>query len=726
MTEQTFKHWHWQIDEENIMWLALDREGASVNSLSREVFSEFDAIIDEIKALKPEGVALYSAKDKGFIAGADITQFTSLETPEEAFDLIRQAQIVLDKLEALPMPTVAMIDGFCLGGGLEVSLACRYRIARDDDKTVLGLPEVKLGIHPGWGGTVRLPRLIGAVEAMKIMLPGRAVKPKVAKQLGLVDAAVPLRELKRAARYYILHKPRAHTPRGAARFSNHPWVRPILGKMFYKGLAAKHVIKAHYPAPFAIVRNWIRDGAKGQKAMLNEAKSIAKLMLHPTSRHLVRVFFLQERMKSLAKGVQFNPQHVHVIGGGTMGGDIAAWCALRGLHVTLQDQTPDKIAPAIKRAYKLFKKKLKQPRLIQAAMDRLQPDITGMGVKRADIVIEAIFENLEAKQLLFKAIEPHLKPDAVLATNTSSIPLEEISTILKDPARLVGVHFFNPVAQMMLVEVVKGTNTSDEVIQKAMSFVGKIGRLPLPVRSHPGFLVNRILIPYMMEAMALYEEGVSPKVIDRAAVKFGMPMGPITLADTVGLDICLSVSEKLKDDFNLSVPAKLRELVEAKRLGVKSGHGFYQYQNGKQVKMDEQTEQKKVADIQERLILRMINEAVACLDEKIVEDADLLDGGMIFGTGFAPFRGGPMKYCEDTGFDQVHAELLRLEKQYGERFKPVAGWGQFVKSKPARTPPAKKTPAKKTAAKPAKKKAAPKVNKPINKMGDEAASDKLQ
>ncbi|OGT41208.1 MAG: crotonase [Gammaproteobacteria bacterium RIFCSPHIGHO2_12_FULL_40_19] len=678
MEQKTYNNFKLQTDAQNILWLTIDRKDASVNSLSREVFDELNIVLDDITQRKPIGVVIVSGKSKGFIAGADISQFTHLTSKKEAFDLIRQAQLVLDKLEALPMPTLALIQGFCLGGGLELALACRYRIAADTTDTKIGLPEIKLGIHPGWGGTVRLPKLIGAIEAMKMILPGAAYDAKKCARLGIVDLTVPERMLKRAAVETILRKPQPHTPGFIAKLTHVSFVRPMLGKLFYKNLTNKKVNKKHYPAPYAVVRNWVRDGATGD-AMINEAQSIAALMITDTARNLVRIFFLQEKMKGIGKQANFKKSAwVHVIGAGTMGGDIAAWCASQGLHVTLQDQSPEKIAPAMKRAYQLFQKKLRVPRLVQAAMDRLQPDEQGLGVARADIIIEAVFENLSVKQDIFRNVEAKAKPTAILATNTSSIPLEEIATALKDPSRLVGVHFFNPVEKMPLVEIVFGEQTTDETVYQAAAFVGVINRLPLPVASRPGFLVNRVLMPYLMEAMILFEEGVPALVIDKAAVEFGMPMGPITLADKVGLDVCLSVAENLSHYFGGKVPDRLKSMVQAGRLGVKTGYGFYQYRQGNPVKAESGNVSSIPSDISDRMILRMLNEAVACLAEQVISDVDLLDAGMIFGTGFAPFLGGPMQYAKSRGVKTVVARLEAFAKQYGDRFMPHAGWQRFI------------------------------------------------
>jgi 3-hydroxyacyl-CoA dehydrogenase/enoyl-CoA hydratase/3-hydroxybutyryl-CoA epimerase len=403
-----------------------------------------------------------------------------------------------------------------------------------------------------------------------------------------------------------------------------------------------------------------------------EARSVAELITGSTAQNLVRVFFLMEKLKSMGRSSDFSASHVHVIGAGIMGSDIAAWCALQGLNVTLQDRDPKYIAPAMKQAYRLFKKRLKKPRLIQSAMDRLMPDVNGQtGLERADVIIEAIFENVEAKQNLFREIEPVIKPDALLATNTSSIPLEVLNRALSRPERLVGLHFFNPVAKMQLVEIVVSASSSPDAVNRAKAFTRQIDRLPLPVKSTPGFLVNRVLMPYLLEAVSMVEEGISPAEIDSAAVDFGMPMGPILLADTVGLDICLHVAEIISKGLNISIPDRLREMVKEGRLGRKSGQGFYVYKKGRPVVSKTASSQTSARDLTDRLILRMVNEAVSCLNENVVEDADLLDAGIIFGTGFAPFRGGPLNYRRTKGIYNLRHRLKELEEHYGRRFHPV-------------------------------------------------------
>jgi 3-hydroxyacyl-CoA dehydrogenase/enoyl-CoA hydratase/3-hydroxybutyryl-CoA epimerase len=362
-----------------------------------------------------------------------------------------------------------------------------------------------------------------------------------------------------------------------------------------------------------------------------------------------------------------------VIGAGIMGGDIAAWCALRGLYVTLQDREPKHLSNAIKRAHKLFSKKLKTTHERNAASDRFIPDCNGYGVEKADIIIEAIYEDKYAKQAIYSDIEPRMKEGAILATNTSSIPLELLAESLQDPKRLIGIHFFNPVAMMPLVEIVKSDLSSKKTIQQAIAFTLHIGKLPLPVKSSPGFLVNRILMPYLVEAMTLYEEGISLEAIDKAALDFGMPVGPVELADTVGIDICYSVAKNLADAFGSKVPAGLERYIKENNLGKKTGRGFYQYKKGRPVK-DRDADMGDQKMIQNRLVFRLLNEAAACIDEKIVDNKNLLDAGIIFGTGFAPFRGGPMNYSLQTSAEEITQTMTEYGTKYGDRFNPVKGW----------------------------------------------------
>jgi 3-hydroxyacyl-CoA dehydrogenase/enoyl-CoA hydratase/3-hydroxybutyryl-CoA epimerase len=676
---QMYRHWRTEQDSERIVWLTFDRADKSVNALSREVLEELGLLLDEIVRQAPAGVVIRSGKENGFIAGADVAEFTSLADEGSALALIEQGQAVFDRLERLPVPTLCLISGFCLGGGLELALACRYRIAADTPETQLGFPEVKLGIHPGFGGTVRLTRLLGPLPALDLMLTGRSIAGRKAAKLGLVDYAVPQRHLENAARATLSHLP---SPLGHGFFyhlSAMWFIRPLLAG-YLRRTVAKHADKRHYPAPYALIDLWARFGGDPPAMLREEARSVARLITGATARNLVRVFLLQERLRSLGRQGEFTPRSVHVVGGGTMGGDIAAWCALQGLRVTVQDVEPARLAKAVGRAAALFRKNLREPRQVQAALDRLVPDLAGDGIARADVVIEAIFEDAAAKRELYSQIEPRMRDDALLATNTSSIPLEELTGALVRPERLVGLHFFNPVARMQLVEIVRGTATGQETLDRAAALVGVIRRLPLPVKSSPGFLVNRILMPYLMEAVAMETEGIAVTEIDRAAVEFGMPMGPIFLADTVGLDICLSVARILAQSLGSEVPKRLEELVAAGRLGKKSGHGFYAYDKDRPVIPEKQKgEAQPAGDLAERLMLRLLNEAVACRREQVTADDDLLDAGVIFGTGFAPFRGGPLAYILSEGVIAVYGRLTALEVRHGSRFAPDEGWSELLK-----------------------------------------------
>jgi len=672
-------HFRAETDSDNIVWLHFDKADSGTNVLNLEVFEQLERHLQELAAQRPRGLVILSDKPNGFIAGADITAFTRISTAAQARELLQTGQDVFNRLAALPFPTVALIHGFCLGGGTELALACRYRVSRDDPGTRLGLPEVRLGIHPGWGGSARMVPLIGGLKAMDLILSGRSVDGRTGKRMGLVDQVAPERHLHAAARRLVLEAPLPHRAGWLDRLSNNPAVRPLLAMVLRKQVA-KRARPQHYPAPYAMLDIWRRHANDQTRMLAAEAESLAGLVTGLTARNLVRVFFLQEQLKALGKDSDWTPRHVHVIGAGTMGGDIAAWCALRGFRVSLQDQAPERIAPALQRAHALYRRKLKKPAKITAAMDRLIPDHKGYGVQQADIIIEAIFEDAEVKRSLYKDIEPRMKPDALLATNTSSIPLEQLASALAQPQRLVGLHFFNPVASMQLVEVVTGTSTAADSAAHAMAFTRQIDRLPLPVSSTPGFLVNRILMPYLMEAVILESEGVPPVLIDQAATRFGMPMGPVELADTVGLDVCLHVAEILAGHFHAEVPERLAKLVAAGRLGKKSGAGFYTYRNGKAVKPRGHSGNWNLEEITNRLMLRLLNEAVSCLREQVVADKDLLDAGMIFGTGFAPFRGGPMHHIASLGSDTLLQQLQGLQKLRGDRFTPDTGWDSLFKA----------------------------------------------
>jgi 3-hydroxyacyl-CoA dehydrogenase/enoyl-CoA hydratase/3-hydroxybutyryl-CoA epimerase len=669
-----FQHWHPVQGDDGIVVLALNRAGSSVNALSRVVLDELAEIVERLSFEPPKGVVIRSSKAAGFVVGADLKEFAGYEKSGGVFDAIENGQRVFQQLARLRCPTVAAIHGHCMGGGTEMALACRYRVASRDPSTRIGLPEVKLGIFPGWGGTARLPRLIGAPAALELMLTGRAASAENAKAIGLVDALTSPELLVDAAKELIRHPRKRPLIQRVTAWATNTWVaRQALAPMLVKQTAAK-ARKEHYPAPFALIEVWRRGGSSITQRLKLEARGVAKLAQTPTARNLIRVFFLQERLKSLAGGTEHGIRHVHVVGAGVMGGDIAAWCALRGFDVTLQDREMKYVQPALDRAKELFAKKLKTPERIEPALARLRADVDGEGIASADLAIEAIFENLEAKQALYRKTEPSLKADALLATNTSSIPLDELRTAVATPGRFLGLHYFNPVALMPLVEIVRHDQLDAASEKRALAFCKAIDKLPVPVAGTPGFLVNRILMPYMLEAARAYSEGIPGPVIDKAAKKFGMPMGPIELIDTVGLDVAASVGKELGPFLGLDIPPALAELVDGGKRGKKDGQGFYAWENGKPKKPEVDPNYVAPADLEDRLILPMLNEAVACLADKVVDDADLLDAGVIFGTGFAPFRGGPIQYVRDTGADGLKKKLDALAQKYGERFKARPGW----------------------------------------------------
>ena len=665
-------HWALQTDADRIAWLTCDMAGTSTNVLSGEVVRELAEKLREVAALHPAGMVVQSGKRNGFIAGADIREFLAIRSPAQALELVRAGQSVLQQLEDLPFPTIAAVHGFALGGGLELALACTYRVGADEAALSLGLPEVLLGIHPGFGGTVRSVQLIGVRPALELMLKGRPFKGARALSVGLLDDLAPPAELAARAKSLLLRRPPRKTAPFVERLMSLGAVRPFIARQTAATLQHS-VRREHYPAPYAIVDLWQRYGAAGAAAYEAEARSISELMCTPSSRNLVRVFMLQDRLKGLGGDSTADFRHLHVIGAGVMGGDIAAWAAYRGMTVTLQDRSEELIQPALRRAQAFFEKRLKDPGQAADAMSRLKMDVSGGGVADADIVIEAIFENVEAKQALYAELEPKLKAGAVLATNTSSIKIETLCAKLSDPSRLVGIHFFNPVAQLQLVEVVQGASSRPQAVQDALKFTRKLDKLPLPCKSAPGFVVNRILTPYVNEAFFALEAGVPAAVIDRAAVQFGMPLGPIELSDVVGLDVSLNVGRVLGEAFHRDVPQILIKLVEQKKLGRKSGEGFYRWQDGKAQKEATQNAAEP-EDLQDRLILPLLNEAVACLREGTIQDADLLDAGAVFATGFAPFRGGPLQYAKDRGVANVTHRLNELADRYGERFRPDVGW----------------------------------------------------
>jgi len=670
-------HFRIERDTKDIAWLHMDTRGSGANVLSVEVLEAFDRELVSVAQSHPAGLVILSDKPSGFIAGADVKAFARITSADAVREHIERVHGILQRLESLAFPTVALIHGYCLGGGLELALACRYRVACGDDATRLGFPEIKLGIFPGYGGTVRATRTVGHLKAMELMLSGRSVSGRAASRIGLVDITVPERQLRNAARRLIGERPHPRRPGILQKLPGAAPLRPFVGSLLRRQIAKKAPAE-HFPAPYTLIAHWRRHAGDVNAMYRSEAEEISRLIRSETARNLIRVFLLQERLKSEGDKAAFRPRQVHVVGGGVMGGDIAAWCVLHGLRVSLQDREPMFVAGALVRARALFRHRLRDPYQVQQAVDRLIPDHAGHGAARADVVIEAIFEDAGTKQELYGQLEPRLRPESVLASNTSSIPLETLGASLQRPERLVGLHFFNPVAKMPLVEVIGHAGTDPEMLRRAAAFTRHIDKLPLPVKSSPGFLVNRVLMPYLLEAVQLLDEGVPGPLIDQAAVSFGMPLGPIELADRVGLDVCLAVAERMVEALGDEVPGHLRDLVEAGNLGRKTGQGFYVWRKDRPDKPKLEKGPQPLEELTDRLILRLVNEAVGCLREGIVADEDLLDAGVIFGTGFAPFRGGPLRYAHSRGSTLLRNRLRELETHHGSHFHADDGWAALI------------------------------------------------
>lgn len=645
------KDWRFTVDQWGIAWAEFDRDGESQNSLGRRPLEELGQIVEKVeegaRARDIRGLVIASGKERGFIVGADIREFAELGTEMDVIENLRPVTALFDRIERLSVPVVCAINGFCLGGGLELALACHYRIATRDASTKLGFPEVKLGIFPGFNGTARAIRLAGAPSAMTAMLTGKMYSASAARAMGFVDELVQSRgTLLWAARKAVLRKRKAK-PAGYAKAVLSMWpARGLLANRM-RAETKKKVREDHYPAPFRLIDLFERYGGNEEALKAAETRAFAPLMVSDQSRNLRRVFWLSELLKGQApKKFGWKPLRVHVIGAGTMGADIAGWCVARGMQATLQDLSAEQIEKGIKAQGKLFARKFKTKAQRDAAKARLIADPNGDGLARADVVIEAIVERLDVKQQLLKEIEPKLKKDALLATNTSSLMIEDIAAGLPDPGRLIGLHFFNPVALMPLVEVVRGEQSREDEVKRGAAFVAAIDKFPLITKSVPGFLVNRVLTPYMFGAMVRLEQGEDKERIDEAARTFGMPMGPIELADSVGLDVCAHVAKILGSS---SEGSQLDRLVASGKLGKKSGQGFYEWKDGKPVKSDRSFSKAELERLGRELVEPMIAEAQKCLDDQVVENADLVDAGVIFGTGFAPFRGGPLHYQATHG-----------------------------------------------------------------------------
>jgi 3-hydroxyacyl-CoA dehydrogenase/enoyl-CoA hydratase/3-hydroxybutyryl-CoA epimerase len=688
--------------EDGIATVLIDVAGESVNTISPAVGAELSKLVDELGADgRVKGVVVGSGKPDAFIAGAHIDTFQALKTAADAEKLARQYQGVLDRLERLGKPVVAAIHGACLGGGLELALACSYRLASDDPKTVLGQPEVMLGLIPGAGGTQRLPRLVGLEAGLDLVLTGKTVKAKKALRLGLVDETPPPQLLLAVARRRAVEQAGgAAVPEGkrhghgqgalaavrSAALQGNPAGRALVFRQAKAALLRG--TKGNYPAPERALEVIAHGFAHGVEAGLElEARRFGELAVTDVSRRLVEIFFAQTALKK-DRGVDdpaIKPRRVErvgVLGGGFMGSGIAFVTATAGVPVRLRDRDDALCGKALAIVRGLLEEKVKRRRIDKRelfATLRLLTTTTDLsGFASADLVIEAVFEDMALKQEVLRDLEA-VNPGAIFATNTSALPISKIAEAAAHPENVVGMHYFSPVHKMPLLEVVAAERSSPEAIATAVAFGKRQGKTPVVVKDGPGFYANRILAPYVNEAARLLVEGAAIEELDRALVRFGFKVGPITLLDEVGIDVAAKVSKVMHDAYGerLAPPGAIQDVLAAGRLGRKNKHGFYTY-DGKKKHVDETVydllpggrDRKSFAaeEIVDRVALPMVNEAIRCLGEGVVRSARDADLAAVFGLGFPPFRGGPIRYADAVGPSELLARLEALRAKHGERF----------------------------------------------------------
>lgn len=682
-----------QVESDGIAWVVIDAPG-KLNVLSSAVMLRLNDVIGELEqaaqAKRVRALIIRSGKEASFIAGADIDEIVAITDPAEGAEKAALGQSVFTRISRLPIPTIAAIDGVCLGGGTELAIACNFRIASDRKETRIGLPEVQLGILPGFGGTTRLPRLIGLSNALQIILTGKPVDARKAERMGLIDERVPAPILYERARAQALLFARLGVPLRKKR----PLVARMLdntmpGRTIVLKQARKQVLKetrGHYPAPLKILEI-LPDilTASVDDALAIEARALGDLIATDVSKNLIHVFRLSEAAKKAAPAVApRDVRNVAVLGAGVMGGGIAQLLAYRGFSVRLKDIKPEAIALGLRHAQQAFDKQVKRRRLdkrdARRMMQNISPTLDYAGFGSADLVIEAVIERMDVKKTVLREAEEKLK-GGVLTSNTSSLSITEMQSALGKPELFAGMHFFNPVERMPLVEIIRGAQTSDETIATVFAVARKLEKTPVIVGDGAGFLVNRILAPYLNEAGWLLSDGVSIEDIDKALLDFGMPMGPVRLLDEIGLDVARHAASTMFEAFGERMrPAPaMAALEKTKRLGKKSGSGFYSYENGKDKGVDESVYAElgvtargsKVprSEIQARCVYIMINEAARILEDGIAASAGDVDVGMIFGTGFAPFRGGLLKYADTVGPARVAETLDRFARDLGPRFE---------------------------------------------------------
>jgi 3-hydroxyacyl-CoA dehydrogenase/enoyl-CoA hydratase/3-hydroxybutyryl-CoA epimerase len=666
--------------DDGIAIVRFDRPGSSANILDSATLHALGGLLEKARQQPLRGLVIETAKPTVFIAGADLKELAGTQRRSELVDLGQQT---FSSVAALRCVTVAAIHGACAGGGTELALACDYRVASDDKSTRIGLPEVNLGLIPAWGGSTRLPRLVGLRRALKAILSGDLMPARKAREIGLVDALAPQARLLDLATRFVGEGKRRW--RGLRHV---PWAPAFQA---VSALARNSVLRkthGHYPAAFGaidvVAKSTIRSVPRSLAA---EKEMILALANTAVSRNLIRVFFLQDRAKRRPTPKAHTVTKTAVIGSGVMGSGIAQWLAARGLNVLVRDLDANQLAQGLKRIHGLFADARRRGLLsapeAQAGMDRVVPVEIAVDLGRVELAIEAAVEKMEPKKRIFADLEARTSSEAVLATNTSALSIAEIGRDLRHPERVLGLHFFNPVHRMKLVEVVQAEKTSETALDTAVGFVQRIGKVPVVVRDRPGFLVNRILLPYLLEAVRLFDQGAPATAIDESMVDFGMPMGPLRLMDEIGLDVGADVALTLCAAFpdRMRTPKILRRLLEAKIVGRKGMAGFYVYGGGRRPvpnpevsKLRERQEMPGISqkELQQRMVLAMINEAAMCLEERIVDDPRDVDFAMIMGTGFAPFRGGPLRYADAMGIAAIAQDLRRLDEAGEHQFAPSA------------------------------------------------------
>ena len=634
-----FKHFKISTNHENICWAEIDVNGKSVNVLTQEVMSDLAKILDWLeKNTTITGFSLTSGKPGGFIYGADIAEFELYKTKQDVRSHMEFVHGLFNRIENLHVPTAIGIDGIAVGGGLEIALAFDFIIATSSKKTKLGFPEVNLGILPGYGGSGRAYGRIGTASVAEMMISGKPLVAEAANNIGLIDQVVDgADDLKPAIKSWL----KAQNQKKPEREQREPEADESALKACREKFLKRARIE-HTPAPFAILEHVRRHGHSSVAMSAGEMDIFPDLMIGSASKNLRRVYYLTDKVRKTARG-DSKIKKLHVVGAGTMGGDIAAVAAMSGLNVSLTDVDVSAIEGAIQRSEELFARRLKGAEKIKEATQRLRSDPEGDDAANADLVIEAVAEKLSVKQTVFADLEKVIKPDAILATNTSAIPLEDIATALDDPSRLIGLHFFNPVPVLPLVEVIWSLHSNQDLVTRGMQFAGQIGKMPIRCKSSPGFLVNRALLPYMFGAIEAVVSGENPEKIDQAMVDFGMPMGPIELSDQVGLDVCLDVGTVL--GIGPGAEKLLKSKCDDKKLGRKTGSGFYDWSENRAVRSRQPLEPKHSDDIARHMLAPMVEECIKAVQEGVVDSSDDADAGMIFGTGFPGFRGGPINWA---------------------------------------------------------------------------------